>query len=55
MLIYNLADVLDVPIPTLLNMYIPETFNDDIHIVALFDVFVPDTINFLVVNVEGFV
>ncbi len=35
-----------VPIPTLpLNVVIPDTFNDDIHVVELFNVVVPDIFN----------
>ncbi len=42
-----------VPIPTLpLNVVIPDTFNDDMHVVALFNVVFPEIFN-VDKNVEG--
>jgi hypothetical protein len=42
-----------VPIPTLpLHVLIPDTFNDDIHVVELFNVVFPDIFN-VDMNVEG--
>ncbi len=37
------------------NVVVPDTYNDDIHVVESFNLDVPDIFKWLVVNVEGFV
>jgi len=51
----SIANGLVIPIPTLpLNTVVPDTFNDDLHVVALFNVVLPDIFN-VDINVEGLI